>query len=311
MIKYTINPKFINSISKKCVRLHCNFIKNSECTNPLDKLREFTGIINGFCLDEYNPLSNSFIIYTYAPNLTKKLKHYNSQQLLSRVENTGLQNVENKTLLDYATHKLKKENITINIQNITRVNWDKIGTQLKEKLILSALKNKNTILHLKESPSQTDNNNTIQYTQYHITVKSDENKNYNLIIKPRTILTSKKTVYELLKNNPQLELTNQLITTAITTKRKKPSKIIKTIPPTNSSYSKHVNKINKYYQEQKINFKVGGVENECLILLTDDGYTYHTKNSLLCEIINTPSYSHKDDFLINTISVLKKGGLIC
>ncbi len=288
---FLINKHFIDVVSKNCVRVVCkiNYLDEKEDVEKL--LHSIAATLGGVYVEDYDPLKNKFSFYIWKIILNKKVKNLKSKELEERMKNLGIDDIKNKTLLDYVKKKYENE-INFEIIDKEKVNWSNLDWEIKEKIVLGAIKVYPVIRELieyKEEEFLEDIGQKI-LTYFTITVESDENDNYFLVVKPKHRIISSETIYEMLKSNKidinrlkkDLLEGNVFISTSRKGARRKKVKINKIISPKEKDYWKYVEIINNYYKERNIPIKVGGDDIHCYILIGEEKIDiYHTKNALL------------------------------
>ena len=288
---FLINKHFIDVVSKNCVRVVCkiNYLDEKEDVEKL--LHSIAATLGGVYVEDYDPLKNKFSFYIWKIILNKKVKNLKSKELEERMKNLGIDDIKNKTLLDYVKKKYENE-INFEIIDKEKVNWSNLDWEIKEKIVLGAIKVYPVIRELieyKEEEFLEDIGQKI-LTYFTITVESDENENYFLVVKPKHRIISSETIYEMLKSNKidinrlkkDLLEGNVFISTSRKGARRKKVKINKIISPKEKDYWKYVEIINNYYKERNIPIKVGGDDIHCYILIGEEKIDiYHTKNALL------------------------------
>ncbi|AIJ05175.1 hypothetical protein JH146_0325 [Methanocaldococcus bathoardescens] len=288
---FLINKHFIDVVSKNCVRIVCkiNYLDEKEDIEKL--LYSIVATLGGVYIGDYNPLKNEFSFYIWKRILNKKIKDLKSEELEKRMKDLGIKDIKNKTLLDYVTKKYESE-INFEIINEEKVNWYELNWETKEKIVLGAIKAHPAIRKLieyKEEELSEDIGQKI-LTYFTITVESDENENYFLVVMPKHRIISSETIYEMLKSNKididklkrDLLEGNVFITTSRKGAKRKKVKIKKIINPKEKEYWKYVEDINNYYKEKGIPIRVGGEDIHCYILIGEEKRDiYHTKNALL------------------------------
>jgi len=291
---FYIKKHFTDNILKRILKITCE-ITNSNKPISRNLLHGFSSTLGGEYAGDYDPLNNEFSLYVYKRNLEKKIEDYDSEHLSSKMKK-WFNDWKNKTLLDYTIKKYGKD-FSFKIIKKKSVEWDKLDFELKEKLIMGALKTKPIIRELMEYRREVKKTNKhgitkkimVYYNDW--TIQSDEDDNYFLIVRPKYKFVSQDTIYTILKKSDEKNrvrilnklLNNAKIITSANLPLKKHVKVNRVIKPTEKEYWDYVKRINAYYKKSKIPITVGGDDSNCLILLGEDGYPYHTQNSLLYE----------------------------
>ncbi|MFU8653994.1 Piwi domain-containing protein [Methanotorris formicicus] len=323
---FPINKYFINRIiSENCIRCLCKITKLEKKEKIEELLYSISATLGGIYIDDYNPMKNKFSFYIWKGILNKKIKSYGSEWLINKMKNMGFKDPENKTLLNYVKKKYEKD-IKFDIIKKEKIEWSNLDWEIKEKIVLGAIKTHPTIRKLIEYKNEKfiDKIGKKILTYFSITITSDENENYFLIVKPKHKIISSETIYNMLKNNKidfktlERKLLNgsALITTSRAVGRRKYVKIKKIISPKEKEYWQHTQDINEHYEKEGVPISVGGDDIHCYIFIGEDDYAYHTKNSLLYEGVTEDVQKILLDMgkfleeLETAKSILKQGNLI-